>query len=116
MVMQEDERARVNIFRPRGTSMKRETRVIAMVLAGWLFGIVGSQAVVFIIEHTSPGAPLSQWTFFNLRLPFWLTGQFLPLWFIIQCVVFNIWMDRHAARDLDSTLRFRVPSSTDREV
>ena len=95
--------------------MKQETQVIKMVLAGWLLGIVGSQVVVLFIEHTRQGSPLSQWTFFNLRIPFWLTGQFLPLWFIVQCVVFNIWMDRHAARDLDGTLRFRVPFSTGRE-
>lgn len=113
--MTKRENTRVNIFRPLGKSMKRETRVIMMVLAGWLLGIFGSQAVVYFLEHTRQGAPLSQWTFFNLRIPFWLTGQFLPLWFIIQCVVFNIWMDRHAARDLDGTLRFRVPSSTNRE-
>ncbi len=113
--MREKERNSVNIFRPRGASMKRETMVIKMVLAGWLIGIIGSQIVVFLIDHTQQGAPLSHWTFFNLRIPFWLTGQFLPLWFIIQCVVFNVWMDRYAARDLDGTLRFRVPSSSDRE-
>ena len=114
--MREYDRTNINIFRPRGKSMKQETKVIMMVLTGWLLGIVGSQAVVFFLEHTQQGAPLSQWTFFNLRVPFWLTGQFLPLWFIIQCVVFNVWMDRHAARDLDGTLRFRVPPSTDREA
>src|SRR5689334_20964626 len=105
--MREYDSNRINIFKPHGTSMKQETRVIVMVLAGWLLGIVGSQIVVFFIEHTRQGAPLSQWTLFNLRIPFWLTGQFLPLWFIIQCVVFNIWMDRRASRDLDGTLRFR---------
>ena len=114
--MREYDRTNINIFRPRGKSMKQETKVIMMVLTGWLLGIVGSQAVVFFLEHTQQGAPLSQWTFFNLRVPFWLTGQFLPLWFIIQCIVFNVWMDRHAARDLDGTLRFRVPPSTDREA
>jgi len=114
--MREYDRGSINIFRPRGKSMKQETKVIMMVLTGWLLGIVGSQAVVFFLEHTQQGAPLSQWTFFNLRVPFWLTGQFLPLWFIIQCIVFNVWMDRHAARDLDGTLRFRVPPSTDREA
>lgn len=113
--MSENDGNKVNIFKPHGMAMKQETLVIKMVLAGWLLGIVGSQVVVYLIDYTQQGAPLSQWTFFNLRIPFWLTGQFLPLWFIIQCVVFNIWMDRHAARDLDGTLRFRVPSVTDRE-
>ena len=98
----------VNFFRPRGMTMRRETRVIALVLAGWLLAIVGIQEVVHFLVRSQHGALLSRWTFFNLPIPFWLTGQFLPLWFIILCVIFNIWMDRHAARDLDGTLRFRA--------
>jgi hypothetical protein len=40
-----------------------------------------------------------------------LTGQFLPLWFIILCAVFNFWMDRHAVKGLDGSMRFRVRST-----
>jgi uncharacterized membrane protein len=95
--------------------MRREIRAIALVLAGWLLAIGGSQAVVYFLEHTRHGAFLSSWTLFNLPISFWLTGQFLPLWFIILCVIFNIWMDRHAGRDLDGALRFRVRSGLDEE-
>lgn len=105
----------VNFFRPRGKNMRCETRVIALVLIGWLLAIVGSQALAYLLVHAGQKGVLSQWTLFNLPIPCWLTGQFLPLWFIILCVVFNIWMDRHAARDMDGTLRFRVSSEQKRE-
>lgn len=105
----------VNIFKPRGKAMRGETTVIALVLAGWLLAIAGFQVVVYFLGHSAQGADLSRWSFFNLPLSFWLTGQFLPLWFIILCVVFNIWMDRHAARSLDGSLRFRVRPARDGE-
>lgn len=98
----------INFFRPRGKNMRCETRVIMLVLLGWLLAIVGSQGLAYLLVRSGHKGILSQWTFFNLPIPFWLTGQFLPLWFIILCVAFNIWMDRHAAREPDGTLRFRV--------
>lgn len=113
--MQESRRTEINFFKPHGTAMRREISAIALVMAAWLLAIVGSQAAVYFLEHTRQGAILSQWTLFNLPISFWLTGQFLPLWFIILCLVFNIWMDRHAGRDLDGTLRFRVRTGTDKE-
>ena len=98
----------VNFFRPAGKAMKGEVRVILLVLAGWLVGIMGTQAATWLWEYSSQRAVLSSWTFFNLPIPLWLTGQFLPLWFIILCVLFNFWMDRNAGRDAQMTLRFRV--------
>lgn len=98
----------VNFFKPRGTAMRREIRVIALILTGWLLAIVGSQGFVYLLVNSPQGAVQSRWTLFNLPIPFWLTGQFLPLWFIILCITFNIWMDRQASRDLDGTLRFRI--------
>lgn len=108
--MAKEDRCVVNFFRPRGANMKSETRVIALVLAGWLAAIVGSQLLVYCLDQLPRGAVLSRWTFFNLPIPFWLTGQYLPLWFIILCVLFNVWMDRHAARSLDGALRYRIRS------
>ena len=98
----------VNFFRPRGITMRRETRVIALVLAVWLLAIVGSQGVISFLVRSQQGALLSRWTLFNLPIPFWLTGQFLPLWFIILCVLFNIWMDRHSVQSTEGSLRFRI--------
>jgi putative solute:sodium symporter small subunit len=105
----------INFFRPRGTTMRAEVRVITLVLLGWIIPIVGYQAWVYFVQKSSRGDLLSQWTFFNLPIHFWLTGQFLPLWFIILCVLFNFWMDRHAARTLDGSLRFRARSGEEKE-
>ena len=106
--MDKPEQPPVNIFKPRGPNMKSETRVIALILTSWFAAVVGSQVLVCYFEHFRQGALLSSRTFFNLPIPFWLTGQYLPLWFIILCVLFNIWMDRHAARSLDGSLRYRI--------
>lgn len=98
----------VNFFRPRGTAMRRETRAIVLVLLGWLAAIVGSQGIVCLLVRWEHAGLLPHWTFFNLPVSYWLTGQYLPLWFIILCVLYNLWMDRHASRDLDGTMRFRT--------
>lgn len=98
----------ISIFRPRGKSMRGEVRVIRMVLAGWLISIVGFQIFVYLLEVNYSELLLNELTFFNLPIHFWLTGQFLPLWFIILCALFNFWMDRHAVNSLDGSLRFKV--------
>jgi putative solute:sodium symporter small subunit len=51
-------------------------------------------------------------TFFNLPIQFWLTGQLLPLWFIILCGLFNLWMDRHSGQSTEGSLRFRIKATT----
>jgi putative solute:sodium symporter small subunit len=88
--------------------MRGEVRVISLVLAGWLAAIIVFQAFVYLLEVNYSELLLNELTFFNLPIHFWLTGQFLPLWFIILCAVFNFWMDRHAVRSLDGSLRFMV--------
>lgn len=104
-------------FSPRGATMRRDTRVIKLILAGWLIAIVGIQIFVFLLEVNYSELLLEELTFFNLPVHFWLTGQFLPLWFIILCVLFNFWMDRKAANvgTLDGTIRFRVKPTGEEE-
>ncbi|MDD5287280.1 MAG: DUF4212 domain-containing protein [Desulfuromonadaceae bacterium] len=99
-----------NFFRPEGATMRRETRVIKLILAGWLIAIVGLQIFVYLLEVNYSELLLEELTFFNLPVHFWLTGQFLPLWFIILCVLFNFWMDRNArnAGSLDGSIRLRT--------
>lgn len=98
----------ISFFKPRGTTMRSEVRVIKLILSGWLLAIVGFQLFVYFIEMSYSLILLEDFIFFNLPIQFWLSGQFLPLWFIILCVLFNIWMDRHTAQALDGSLRFRV--------
>jgi len=109
-----DRHSGLSFFKPRGESMRREVRVIRMVLTGWLISIVGFQIFVYLLEVNYSELLLNELTFFNLPIHFWLTGHFLPLWFIILCALFNVWMDRHSVRSLDGSLRFTV-RSTDRE-
>ena len=109
-----DDGRNISIFRPRGKTMRGEVRIIRLVLAGWLVAIVSFQVFVYLLEINYSELLLNEWTIFNLPVHFWLTGHFLPLWFIIICSVFNLWMDRHAVKSLDGSLRFRV-GGDDRE-
>jgi len=110
-----DECSSISILKPRGKSMRAEVRLIRLVLAGWLVSIVGFQVFVYLQEVNYSALLLNELTFFNLPIHFWLTGHFLPLWFIILCALFNFWMDRHSVRSLDGSLRFTVPGSGRRE-
>jgi putative solute:sodium symporter small subunit len=111
MANHDDDFRGISIFKPRGRSMRSEVRVIRLVLAGWLVSILGFQIFVYLLEVNYSELLLDELTFFNLPIHFWLTGQFLPLWFIILCALFNIWMDRHSVRSLDGSLRFTVPGA-----
>ena len=104
----------LNFFTPRGGALRGDVRIIVLVLAGWLAAILGSQLFVYLLEVSYSELLLNELTFFNLPVHFWLTGQFLPLWFIILGALFNIWMDRHAAKGTDGSLRFTV-GRTNRE-
>ncbi|MFA7402414.1 MAG: DUF4212 domain-containing protein [Pelobacteraceae bacterium] len=95
-------------FNPRGASMRGEVRAIKLVLSGWLIAIVGFQLFAYLLEANYSELLLKDLTFFNLPIQFWLSGQFLPLWFIILCVLFNVWMDRHTAQSMEGSLRFRI--------
>jgi len=103
-----DECKGFSIFKPCGRSMRGEVRLIGLVLTGWLLSIVGFQIFVYLLEVNYSELLLNELTFFNLPVHFWLTGQFLPLWFIILCALFNFRMDRHSVRSLDGSLRFTV--------
>ena len=98
-------------FRPLGATMRSEVRVIKLVLAGWLAAIIGFQLFAYLLEVNYSELLLTDLTFFNLPIQFWLTGQLLPLWFIILCVLFNFWMDRHTAQSTEGSLRFRIKAN-----
>lgn len=91
---QAPERHFVNLLRPKKGYMRDEVGIILAVLFGWGALTFGFQALLAF----SPPGPLMQFltgvTLFNLPLHFFFTGQFLPLWFIILCVVFNHRLDR----------------------
>ena len=88
--------------------MRGEVRVIKLILSGWLIAIVGFQLIEYILEVNYSELLLTNLTFFNLPIQFWLSGQLLPLWFIILCGLFNIWMDRNTVQAQEGSLRFRI--------
>jgi putative solute:sodium symporter small subunit len=98
-------------FKPCGATMRSEVRVIKLILAGWLIAIVGFQLFAYLLEVNYSALLLTDFTFFNLPIQFWLTGQFLPLWFIILCVLFNLWMDRNTVQSTEGSLRFRIKAT-----
>jgi putative solute:sodium symporter small subunit len=108
-MVEHDECRGISFFKPRGRAMRAEVRLIRWILAGWLLSILGFQFFVYLLEVNYSELLLNELTFFNLPIHFWLTGQFLPLGFIILCALFNVWMDRHSTRSLDGSLRFTVP-------
>jgi len=105
----------INIFRPQTVLLRGEVRVIIMVMAAWLVAILGSQLAIWYLEKALIEVWLSELIFFNLPLHFWFSGQFLPLWFILLGVVFNLWMDRHESRKFEGTIRYRATGRTNKE-
>ncbi len=97
-----------SFFKPHGTTMRSEVRVISYILSGWLISIVGCQLFAYLLEVNYSALLLDDLIFFNLPIQFWLSGQLLPLWFIILCILFNLWMDRRTVQNLEGSLRFRV--------
>ncbi|AJE04295.1 DUF4212 domain-containing protein [Geobacter pickeringii] len=98
--MQQDrERYDVNLFRPRQGYMTGEVAIILAVLLGWGMVNFGFQAVLRLLAETPAGEGIfTRLTFLSFPWHFWFTGQFLPLWFIILCILFNIYIDRHTER------------------
>ena len=85
---------RVNLFHPKPGQMHDEVVIITAILFGWGVCTFGFQWLVAVCRGTGAGSLLTRLTLFNLPLHFWFTGQFLPLWFIILCVIFNLYIDR----------------------
>ncbi len=101
----------LSFFKPRGKTMRSEVRVIKLILSGWLLAIVGFQLFAYYLEANYSALLLTDLTFFNLPIQFWLSGQLLPLWFIILCALFNIWMDRNTEQSTEGSLRFRIKAA-----
>ncbi len=106
-MQQEPDQYDVNLFRPKKGYMGGEVTIILVILVGWGALTFGFQFLVWLLGEPPNGASiLTRLSFFNLPLHFWFTGQFLPLWFIILCIAFNVYTDRlaeHHSRRRDRT-------------
>ena len=94
---QQDKRYQVNLFRPKKGHMRDEVLIIFAILFGWAICTFGFQILLFFTRGTGAGDLLSGLTLFSLPLHFFFTGQLLPLWFIILCIIFNVYIDRITA-------------------
>lgn len=84
----------VNLFRPKKGHMRDEVAVTLAILLGWGVVTFGFQLLVYLCRGTRAGELLTHLTLFNLPFHFWFTGQLLPLWFIVLCVLYNLYIDR----------------------
>jgi len=89
----------VNLFRPKKGYMTEEVIIIFTALFGWGVMTFGFQFFVGLLNGSSRwGTQLSGFRIFNLPFHFWFTAQFLPLWFIFLCFMFNVYVDRLTER------------------
>ena len=89
----------VNLLKPKKGYMTDEVKIIVLILLGWGIATFGFQSLIWIMADTQQGCSLfTRHSFFKLPFHFWFTGQFLPLWFIILCVIFNLYIDRLTER------------------
>jgi len=89
----------VNLFRPKKGYMTEEVIIIFTALFGWGVMTFGFQFFIGLLNGSSRrGTLLSGFHIFNLPFHFWFTAQMLPLWFIIICALFNLFMDRLTER------------------
>jgi len=93
-----DRKLEVNLFRPKSRVMKGEVLAMLAVLVGWGVAVFGFQLWLVLSADSSGSSWLEKFTFFNLPFHFWFTAQMLPLWFIIICALFNLFMDRLTER------------------
>jgi putative solute:sodium symporter small subunit len=89
----------VNLFRPKKGYMTEEVVIIFTALFGWGGMTFGFQFFVGLLNGSSrQGNLLSGFHIFNLPFHFWFTAQFLPLWFVFLCFMFNVYIDRLTER------------------
>lgn len=86
---------RVNFFRPRPGFMRQQVRFIWIMLAAWGLFAFGFQFLLVFLQRNPVGqGVLTQTTLLGFPFHFWFTGQFLIVWFILLCFLFNLFIDR----------------------
>lgn len=110
-----DPQCSVNLFKPLKGVMTKEVRLIAILLTPCLLAVVVSQFGILMLAKSAWGSLLTEFIVFNLPIPYWLTGQFLPLWFILVGIGFNLWMDRNEDRHVEA-IRYRAKGRRKEEM
>lgn len=83
----------INFFRPRRGFMRKEVTLIWVTLAAWAIMTFG-MPIHLAMTHTDPTRILDEVPYiFGIPAYFWFSGQFLILWFIFLCFIFNVLID-----------------------
>jgi putative solute:sodium symporter small subunit len=94
-----DSKYTVNLFRPKSAYMKGEVLAMLFILVLWGAAAFGFQVWLKLSAGPAGKSWLESFTFFNLPFHYWFTAQMLPLWFIIICALFNVFIDRLTEKD-----------------
>ncbi|MBE0504031.1 MAG: DUF4212 domain-containing protein [Desulfuromonadales bacterium] len=90
---------RINFFRPQAGFMRREVIYIWIALIAWALLTFGFQFLIYSGQTDASGSgPLTSRTIFSFPFEYWFTGQFLIVWFILICFLFNLMVDRLTER------------------
>jgi putative solute:sodium symporter small subunit len=88
---------RVNFFRPRAGYMRRRVIYTWILLGSWAFFTFGFQLLLAAIgRHPAGESALTESIFLGFPFHYWFTGQFLIVWFIFLCLLFNLFVDHLA--------------------
>ena len=85
---------RVNFFRPRPGFMRQKVTYIWILLFSWAFFTFGFQFLLVLAGRGEDGSGLlTDFTLFGFPFHYWFSGQFLVVWFILICLLFNLFVD-----------------------
>ena len=86
---------RVNFFRPRTGYLQRRVAYTWVLLVSWAFFTFGFPLLLGFLQNNAVGeSGLTALTFFGFPFHYWFTGQFLIVWFIFLCFLFNFFLDQ----------------------
>ncbi len=90
----DDNDYRVNFFRPRPGFMRQKVRYTWILLISWAFFTFGFQFLLVLVQDTPSGdSLLTDSVIFGFPVHYWFSGQFLIVWFILLCFLFNVFVD-----------------------
>ena len=84
---------RVNFFRPQPGFMRKEVMIIWGTLIAWAFVTFGLP-IHIALQHSDPQLTLEEVPkIFGIPFYYLFEGQFVIVWFILICFVFNVLID-----------------------
>ncbi len=85
----------VNFFQPRSAYLRKKVGYTWILLLSWAFFTFGFQFLLILLQEDPSGqSALTRFSLFGFPLHYWFSGQFLIIWFIILCWLYNLFVDR----------------------